>query len=88
VPTLVQNNDHAGGGSVWNVSPRLVSYFEVEILPSNNAVAATSPTLEGHRQHHPVPLRHHHAKDCVAVGLATSDFMLHGKMPGWDQNSW
>jgi hypothetical protein len=122
IPTLVQSRP---GRPVWNVAPRLVSYFEVELLPpSAAAAAATDPASKidsaGYNSAavsrspaspsiwpHSYPqdrsdrlilagieaLRSpvgsvRHSKECVAVGLATEDFALHTRMPGWDAHSW
>lgn len=55
------------------MTPRLVSYYEVSILPCPDDFES-----ERNVQHHP------RASDCVAVGVATSTFNLRSRMPGWD----
>lgn len=60
-----------------NVTPRLVSYYEVSILadtlPSRDALdGITSPAV---------------SEECVAVGLAGSKFYCTTRMPGWDRHS-
>jgi hypothetical protein len=69
-----------------NLTPRLVSYFEVSIL--------TKPTDFAPDQR-PLRIRHDRfderdavAPECVAIGLATSSFCLHSRMPGWDKHSY
>jgi hypothetical protein len=118
VPTLSQREP--GGSLAWDLSPRLASYFEVEILPSAPWAAAPHamgttgggpggsrrPTLSTHGRvrfifddsddddddsdEEPAVnmqwLRH--SKECVAVGLATEEFSMHTRMPGWDSHSW
>jgi hypothetical protein len=112
IPTLAQG---PGGGLVWDLSPRLVSYFEVEILPSAKSAAplaslGTTDRPGGSRRPAPsmqgrvrfrldeddsdddepaVPMSWvRHSKECVAVGLATEEFSMHTRMPGWDSHSW
>jgi SPRY domain len=72
-----------------NLTPRLVSYFEVSILPKPADFAP---------EHRPLRIRHNRfnerdaatttAPECVAIGLATSSFCLHSRMPGWDSHSY
>ncbi|KAL3920689.1 MAG: hypothetical protein SGILL_003130 [Bacillariaceae sp.] len=70
-----------------NVTPRLISYYEVSILPfqenkndydsdggDDDDIAGPPPAAETKR-------------DCVAVGLATNAFHVHTRMPGWDRQS-
>lgn len=75
-----------GNEEVWDVTPRLVSYFEVEILPPTATTTAESNAPGSTTAN--AFVRHTHAKECVAVGLATDDFALHSRMPGWDRHSW
>lgn len=114
----------------WNVAPRLLSYFEVELLPPSAAAdsassgmcgrSAAEPMISGdgassymstrtRRPHYEFSIRldsdaalarhgedeaqtfgsaFRHSKECVAVGLATEDFSMHTRMPGWDAHSW
>jgi hypothetical protein len=66
-----------------NVTPRLISYYEVSILNDNYGIkddSARGPPfgrMEGRR----------HRTECVAVGLATDSFHAHARMPGWDRQS-
>lgn len=62
-----------------NLTPRLVSYYEVSILPcpdDSPLVQRTSPVM------------HQTVTDCVAVGVASETFHLHSRMPGWDAHSY
>jgi len=68
-------------GNAMDLTPRLVSYFEISLLeaqpcePTRPAAAAARP------QHRPI------ASECIAVGLATEDFHVQTRMPGWDRES-
>jgi hypothetical protein len=72
--------------STVNVTPRLISYYEVSILPAprpneerdDDSIPGTAALVAA-----PRPSR----SDCVAVGLATSSFHVHTRMPGWDRQS-
>jgi hypothetical protein len=71
-----------------HLTPRLVAYFEVSILASDDKA---DDTPQGHfdlndslRQRHHLPP----SSECVAIGLATEDFSLHTRMPGWDHLSY
>jgi hypothetical protein len=117
VPTLLQRE--LGGSLAWDLSPRLVSYFEVEILPPAPSAAvpyALGTTGGGRAGLRRLALSAHgrvrfrlddtdededsdeepaanmqwlrHSKECVAVGLATEEFSMHTRMPGWDAHSW
>ena len=83
-----------------NLTPRLVHYFEVTILPASDAVvppndvASSSSSRRSttrttrttqHLLHHQ-PDDNHMARECVAIGLSRREFSLHTRMPGWD--SW
>jgi SPRY domain/F-box domain len=64
-----------------DLTPRLISYFEVSILPAteesdvvNNST--TRPRTSGNEE-----------AGCVAVGLAGHTFSVHNRMPGWDEDS-
>mmetsp|Transcript_14990 Transcript_14990/g.42350 ORF Transcript_14990/g.42350 Transcript_14990/m.42350 type:complete len:641 (+) Transcript_14990:518-2440(+) len=63
-----------------DISPRMVSYFEVTIQPDHaqDGTQRTNPP-GGNVQ----PTR----SDCVAVGVATESFPLYSRMPGWDRMS-
>eukprot|EP00537_Pseudo-nitzschia_pungens_P013283 CAMPEP_0172392726 /NCGR_PEP_ID=MMETSP1061-20121228/8762_1 /TAXON_ID=37318 /ORGANISM="Pseudo-nitzschia pungens, Strain cf. pungens" /LENGTH=666 /DNA_ID=CAMNT_0013123609 /DNA_START=130 /DNA_END=2127 /DNA_ORIENTATION=+ len=87
-PFVVPFVDKSNGSdtvSTLNVTPRFVSYFEVSILkPDENndnaefALPSRSPSPRYRSSH----------IDCVAVGVATNDFQLQSRMPGWDRQSY
>jgi len=54
------------------IKPRMVAYYEVEILSSNAQEGGETPR----------------ALECVAVGLATAAFMKNKRLPGWDNESY
>ena len=83
-----------------NVTPRFISYFEVDIRPNNQVMiddcqAAETDDSGQELQVPPAsilpgilrPQRHPNAQDCVAIGLATERFSVQSRMPGWDANS-
>uniref|UniRef100_A0A7S1GNI7 B30.2/SPRY domain-containing protein n=1 Tax=Cyclophora tenuis TaxID=216820 RepID=A0A7S1GNI7_CYCTE len=63
---------------VVDVSPRLVSYFEITILedtpafPNQPVVTPMDPQVA----------------DCVAIGVSTQEFSCQSRMPGWDSRSY
>ena len=57
-----------------DVTPGMVAYFEVDIL-ENKSCNSTEST--GFRSRN----------ECVAVGLATVNFDVSSRMPGWDRHS-
>jgi hypothetical protein len=61
-----------------NLTPRLVSYFEVSILEAPEDELARS------WRGLPAPAA---SSECVAVGLAAHEFSIHTRMPGWDPYS-
>jgi hypothetical protein len=63
-----------------NVTPRLVSYFEITILKA-------SPEQEGRRQFSFDFLEEPRVQDCVAIGLATEIFDCQSALPGWNSVS-
>mmetsp|Transcript_14669 Transcript_14669/g.35773 ORF Transcript_14669/g.35773 Transcript_14669/m.35773 type:complete len:686 (+) Transcript_14669:124-2181(+) len=69
-----------------NITPRLVSYYEVSILSKpiaeDDVGGMTQPRVQSDGTHT------RHASDCVAVGLATESFHIHSRMPGWDRRSY
>ena len=74
-----------------HVTPRLISYFEVSVLGKpKDVVQQQQPHFEfqAHlqQQQHPPPSSSS-SPECVAIGLATEDFSLHTRMPGWDRFS-
>lgn len=76
----------SGGEQVLQVTPRLVSYFEVSILEApavsedgKRTVAPSLLTVPGTGSSS--------TPECVAVGLASQEFALHTRMPGWDPHS-
>ena len=80
------NLNNINNKGCMDVTPRLVSYYEVSILEApepldSQQARRPSPLLAASRHHRSV------AAECVAVGLATNDFHLHTRMPGWDRES-
>jgi hypothetical protein len=67
---------------VIDLTPRVISYYEVSILPTEVA-----PIEERHVMM-PQPFRVRRAPECVAVGVCTRRFGLQGRMPGWDAESY
>lgn len=65
-----------------HLTPRLISYFEVDILAKPNESDEDNGRFRLHDE--PPP---HSRQECVAVGLATQEFSLHTRMPGWDKCS-
>jgi len=61
----------AASSGCYNLTPRLVSYYEVTIVPA-------SEDLQNNKEG---------KTECVAVGVAVQDFNLHKYMPGWDKHS-
>jgi hypothetical protein len=75
------------GAAVVQLTPRLISYFEVSILePPAVSNDATGTGLRPPPNTRPV-IPSTNTSECVAVGLASHDFSLHTRMPGWDPNS-
>lgn len=82
--TAKSEDNNGATAVVMELAPRLISYFEVSILEppavvSNDLVLRTPST--------PPMIPNNNASECVAVGLASHDFSLHTRMPGWDPNS-
>ena len=75
-----------------NVTPRFISYYEVNILKmneddkdeENDAAPLTRTSLRSVNNNNN---NNSNNKDCVAVGLATESFRVHSRMPGWDRQS-
>jgi hypothetical protein len=82
LPHVVVNPN---GKVLLDLTPRLVSYFEVSILDHTAASSAddNGRTPAGSRL---LP-RHLVRSECVAVGVASPYFDLHSRMPGWDSFS-
>ena len=68
----------AASVSTYDLSPRLVNYFEIVILPSREDSDANNNNFNSTTTK---------AIDCVAIGVALRDFQLHKGMPGWCQRS-
>lgn len=66
-----------------HLTPRLVSYYEVTILPCPDDSPFVRTTTAG-----AFPQEQTGVTDCVAVGVATGNFHLHSRMPGWDVHSY
>ena len=80
-PTVVSD---CGGILTVDVTPGLVAYFEVTIFHSSSgdrSGTVAAPREDGDRGGR---VRH----ECVAIGLSTSQFRAHSKMPGWDYDSY
>jgi hypothetical protein len=77
-------------GSVQHIdlTPRLVSYYEVSILERPKYQQESDDDDDELLAPFPPPPRHPSAKDCVAVGLAPRRFHIHSRMPGWDHTSY
>jgi SPRY domain/F-box domain len=80
----------------FNITPRLISYYEVSIHPKETVVKTTDSAdidVVNERRRLDNILRdnnegnHRPRTQCLVVGLATSDFDLLDRMPGWDGNS-
>lgn len=75
--------------------PRLVSYFEVTILPPDFAVSPQRQQRQGASWQHfhrnlqlAEEMAANNIAECVAVGVALNDiFPLAVRMPGWDSSS-
>ena len=67
-------------------TPRLISYFEVHIV-NTNEMSDKTPAVD-----HPHGLQLDRVRasssECVAVGLSLTSFHLHSRMPGWDALSY
>ena len=66
-----------------NVTPRMVAYYEVDILESKTPV---EQPVQGVFHDEDAP-RTTTPSECVAVGIATEAFRIHSRMPGWDSQS-
>lgn len=72
-------------GSI-NLTPRLVSYYEVSIL--SELESADTMTVSGHEVMGPTRgVSSAQTEECVAVGLAGCRFYCTSRMPGWDRHS-
>lgn len=84
VPFIDNSSINDSGITTVNVTPRFISYYEVSILKpgegNNDADLLLQP--QG-----PSPVYRTSHNDCVAVGVATKDFQVHSRMPGWDRQS-
>jgi len=84
----VNVNANANANANVNVTPRFISYYEVNILKMNeddndeDNNANTAPLMRTSLR----PINNNN-NDCVAVGLATESFRVHSRMPGWDRQS-
>eukprot|EP00534_Pseudo-nitzschia_fraudulenta_P004893 CAMPEP_0201118610 /NCGR_PEP_ID=MMETSP0850-20130426/2798_1 /ASSEMBLY_ACC=CAM_ASM_000622 /TAXON_ID=183588 /ORGANISM="Pseudo-nitzschia fraudulenta, Strain WWA7" /LENGTH=702 /DNA_ID=CAMNT_0047383929 /DNA_START=160 /DNA_END=2268 /DNA_ORIENTATION=+ len=81
VPFVDQDTNKTTATTI-NVTPRFVSYFEVDILKPEDSESnnAERPTPRG-------PISRHRV-DCVAVGVAKKHFEYQTRMPGWDSKSY
>jgi len=80
-PVVVKQSQ---AGCELQITPRLVSYYEVTLLESDEAL--------GRNQRGGAQPRGLRTLPCIAVGLSTTQFRPHagpvGRMPGWDNNSY
>ena len=67
-----------------NVTPRMVAYYEVDILERKTPVEQQE---RGVFHDEDAPTRTSTPSECVAVGIATEAFRIHSRMPGWDSLS-
>ena len=66
-----------------DVTPRMIAYYEVDILDQSATTTSDSTT-----SFDPFPpILRTHTTECVAVGIATESFHIHTRMPGWDSRS-
>jgi len=70
-----------------NVTPRLISYYEVTILDVNGDNAEKDDDDDDIPGPPPTSHVNGNRSDCVAVGIATESFHVHSRMPGWDKQS-
>ncbi|KAL7555806.1 hypothetical protein ACA910_002271 [Epithemia clementina (nom. ined.)] len=83
---VAENTDPTKYRLYQNLTPRLVQYFEVTILPPPASDDDEGATMR-------LPLDGNHSnndltRDCVAVGISCNEFALHTRMPGWDSYSY
>lgn len=69
------------GNTQVHLTPRLVSYYEVSIL----ACPDDSPLIQRPTN---IAVPQTTATDCIAIGVASREFHLHSRMPGWDLHSY
>lgn len=76
-----------------DVTPRLLAYFEVTLVPRDESQEPSPLALKPHQmQFNPSEFEvsgnpNASVSECVAVGLSTCYFHATGKMPGWDKHS-
>jgi SPRY domain len=82
----------------FDITPRLISYYEVSIHLKDKVVTSTDSSnidLVNHRRrlNNTMNINNNEGgvprprTECLVVGLATADFDLLDRMPGWDSNS-
>lgn len=73
----------SGADAEVQITPRLVSYYEVTVLEAGEQHGEIEETGRA---------RGFHALPCIAVGLSTVEFKPYaghvGRLPGWDSNSY
>lgn len=74
-PYMERNGD-------WQVTPRMIAYYEVDILEKADSISLSESSLPFSNS-----IRPGSNTECVAVGLATKNFSVHSRMPGWDSKS-
>lgn len=70
------------GRPIVNLSPRLISYFEVSIMAAPAEDLANDALGQMRRGFF------RFEQECTAIGLANEYFSLHTRMPGWDSCSY
>lgn len=75
-----QQQGNNNNNNAMDLTPRLVSYFEISLLEADGPAEPARPRPFAAALR-PV------ASECIAVGLATEDFHVQTRMPGWDRES-
>lgn len=82
---VVAGSNEDENANAIDLTPRLISYFEVSILPpeeEENEDSNTNSNSNSNETAGTTPRR-----ETVGIGLATANFELHSSMPGWCQHS-
>lgn len=86
-PFAVQDFD----ATTVHLTPRLISYFEVTIMepvPHDQDEDHDQPQHQQQQHQRQQQQQPSISSDCVVVGIATDDFPLVGRLPGWDTRSY
>jgi len=98
-PVVTAIRTNGGDNSCcWDVSPRYTSYFEVSIRAPPTPLDGdeqAGPTFNSRSRNNTNRNRSSSSssstnshQECVAIGIATREFRMHSRMPGWDSASW